>query len=81
MFGRYMDLVLCAAKKDAHYQSLLQECVQLGEAYDRICRQLSEEEKETLERYISICENMEYRKLCLALELWSLETKQENRLE
>ena len=74
-----MDLVLRAAKEDAHYQSLLRECAQLGEAYDRICQQLTEEDKEILEQYISVCENMEYRKLCLALEMWRFETEK-NRL-
>ena len=75
MFGRRMDMVLRTAKKDAHYQALLRECVQLGDAYDQSCQKLSEEEKETLERYIYVCENMEYRKLCLALSLWRTETK------
>lgn len=60
-----------AARADAHYQTLLRQCEELGEEYDRILQTLCPEDRELLDRYISICENMEYRKVCLAIEIWA----------
>lgn len=54
------------AKKDAFYCDLLSKCAALSEDYHRIQSQLSPDDRETLERYISICEELEYQRTCMA---------------
>ena len=54
------------AKADAFYCDLLSKCAALSEDYHRIQSQLSPDDRETLERYISICEELEYQRTCMA---------------
>ena len=54
------------AKMDAFYCDLLSKCAALSEDYHRIHSQLCPDDRETLERYISICEELEYQRTCMA---------------
>ena len=54
---------------DAYYQQLLSECTQLEPGYKAVLKKLDIAEQELLERYISNCENLEYRKAQLAYQL------------
>lgn len=53
-------------QNDAVFQTLLAECMTCEAAYKRICRKLSEEDRELLERYITLCEELEHRRLLVA---------------
>jgi hypothetical protein len=61
------QLLHAAAMNDPCYQSLLEECRKLELEYLRILRKLPERDRDILERYISLCEELEYRKTCLAI--------------
>ncbi len=56
-------------KQDELYQQLLLECEARAADYERIMESLSENDRERLEQYISACEEMEYRRGCLACEM------------
>ena len=58
-------LAKCAVE-DAFYCDLLSKCATLSEDYHRIQSQLSPDDRETLERYISICEELEFQRTCMA---------------
>ena len=61
---------LCqAAKFDPIYQQLLVECQAMEEEYQRIKILLSPGDLEKLERYVALCEELEYRRTCLAMSL------------
>lgn len=57
-----LSLVL---KNDAWYQQLLHDCCEAEAHYLRICACLSEADQELLERYISLCEELEHRRTYL----------------
>ena len=57
------------ARKDRHYQELLQACRKAEENYTAILRSLSPEQQEQLERYISLCEELQYRLTTLACRI------------
>lgn len=61
--------LLAATKVDMEYRRLLAECQELEDAYTQIKDNLSEEDRELLERYIALCEELEYRRTCLAMEM------------
>ena len=65
-----MMILIQAAKKDPHYQWLLRQCREMEADYSRIMDSLCPQDRERMEQYISICENMEYCKVCLAIEMW-----------
>ena len=52
---------------DKQYQALLSQCVTLEPEYQRIIDHLSPDDRAVLERYIALCEEMDYRKLCIAM--------------
>lgn len=54
---------------DPIYQQLLSDCLEAEANYLRILDMLSPEAQESIERYISFCQEMEYRKLSLLLEI------------
>lgn len=58
-----------AAMKDDHYQHMQAECSALEADYIRIMNSLSKQDQELLERYISCCEQMEFRRTCLAYHM------------
>ena len=55
------------AQADAWYQQLLGQCEEAEERYQQIMETLSAEDKESVERYIALCEELEYRRTCLAV--------------
>ena len=65
-----MELLMQVVRIDPPYQDLYQQNLALEEDFLRIMASLSEADRDLLERYISVCENMEYRKTCLAIALW-----------
>lgn len=56
-------------RQDEFYQQLLAECDARTPDYLRILRSLSEADQELLDTYISVCENLEYRRTCLAASM------------
>lgn len=54
------------AQADEWYQQLLRECETAEERYHQILQKLSDADREAMERYIALCEEMEYRRTCLA---------------
>ena len=56
-------------KSDSVYQELLQQCSLAEKQYCEIISSLSPKDREALERYISLCEELDFRKTTLALEL------------
>ena len=57
---------------DDFYQELRSECSAQEKSYQEILDQLNDAQQEQLERYISCCEDMEYRKAQLAYQLGKL---------
>ena len=58
-----------AIKKDAQHIKLLAACEQLEPEYERIAGSIPERDREILEKYISLCEELEYRRTCIALNM------------
>lgn len=54
---------------DSEYQTLLNQCLDIEPAYLRIRNSLLPEDQQILERYQSLCEEMDHRKLILALTI------------
>ena len=66
----YWDQILLeAARKDDHYQKLLQACREAEEDYTAIRDSLPAEQAEQLERYISLCEELQHRLTTLACQI------------
>ena len=59
-------LLLSLLKNDGTYQELLKECGELETEYLRICDTLHEKDRKLLDRYISVCEELEHQKVRLA---------------
>ena len=55
------------AQEDVWYQQLLQQCEEAEKRYQQIVDRLSDEERDSVERYIALCEELEYRRTCLAV--------------
>ena len=60
------EQIIELARRDEDYQQLLRQCKELSPAYLEILHSLSDEQQQTLEKYISCCEEMEYRLAQLA---------------
>jgi len=70
MKQEYWDqIILDAARTDEEYQSLLRRCIAAEEDYRDILESLSPARQEQLERYISLCEELEHRKTILACRI------------
>lgn len=54
-------------ERDSIYQQLLKACLQYEVEYQRICARLCQEDRLQLTRYISLCEELDHRKLQLVL--------------
>lgn len=66
----YWDQILLeAARKDDHYQKLLRACREAEEDYTAIRDSLPAEQAEQLERYISLCEELQHRLTTLACQI------------
>jgi len=55
--------------KDSVYQDLLRQCQLIEPEFIRIQRSLSEDDRAIVDYYISLCEELDHRKLSLALTL------------
>lgn len=53
-------------KTDREYQTLLWQCRMLEPEYQRIMASLPEQDRALLDRYITLCEELEYRGAFLA---------------
>lgn len=56
---------------DNEYQQLLQECKVLENEYIRIVGCLTEQDRDVLDRYIAVCEELEFRRCTLAAQIKS----------
>ena len=63
------QILLEAARKDEAYQSLLAECRTTEKEYEQILQSLSPENQEKLDRYITLCEELEHRMTILACNI------------
>ena len=55
------------ANADPIYLELRKECIALEEDFCRIRSRLSETDQDLLDRYIALCEELEYQRTCFAL--------------
>ena len=55
------------ANADPIYLELQKECIALEEDFCRIRSGLSETDQNLLDRYIALCEELEYQRTCFAL--------------
>lgn len=70
MVQDYLEQILLdAVRQDACYQDLLSKCREAEKEYRDILSRLPQADRERLERYISLCEELQYRQTVLALEL------------
>ena len=58
-----------AAGKDIIYLQLLRECEELEAAFGRVMEGMNDEDRDILNRYISLCEELEYRRTALAMNM------------
>lgn len=66
----YYDQILREqARKDDHYQALLRDYRAAETDYCRILQSLSAQDRELLERYISLGEELQYRMTVLACQI------------
>lgn len=63
------QILLEAARKDQEYQCLLAQCRKAEKDYERILQSLSPDDQEQLDRYITLCEELEHRLTLLACEI------------
>lgn len=61
--------LISRTRTDAEFQTLLQQCAALESEFLRIRNSLPEDSQGILDEYICLCEELEYRRTCLALEL------------
>lgn len=54
---------------DQHYQVLLKNCLNTESDYLRIINSLSSEDRDIIEHYLTACEELDHRRLTLALEM------------
>lgn len=55
------ERIAVLVQTDAEYHKLLSECKQLEPEYLRIVASLPEKDRALLDRYITLCEELEYR--------------------
>lgn len=55
-------------QKDVEYNQLLLLCTEVESAYLRILGSMDGHDREIIEKYISLCEELEYRRTCLACQ-------------
>lgn len=61
------SLLLKRLEQDTLYQNLLKDCLSLEPEYLRIRDALPLEDQQILEHYLSLCEEMDHRRLYIAL--------------
>lgn len=70
MKQEWQNAVHILTEQDAVYQALTEQLIATETAYRHILQTLSQEDQEKVERYIALCEELDYRELCLAAELF-----------
>lgn len=55
------------AQTDAWYQQLLGKCAAAEVSYQHVLEKLSSADRDAVETYIALCEELEYRRTCLAV--------------
>ena len=55
------------AQADEWYQQLLGKCEAAEALYQQILQQLPSAHRDAIEAYIALCEELEYRRTCLAV--------------
>ena len=60
--------LLSILEKDPTYQQLLKECSAAEPAYLEALSKLPSNDREAIERYVSLCEEMDHRALILAMQ-------------
>lgn len=63
----------CLTKTDTHYQQLLNTLQIAAAQYGSILKSLPTDTQMQLENYISLCEELEYRRTCLAYCLGTID--------
>ena len=58
-----------AAGQDLTYQQLLTACREFEPKYEQIRAKLSKDDREQLDQYIALCEELDHRRIWLALHL------------
>jgi len=69
MTGTQEQQLILLTSCDEIYQWLLTECQKREEDYLRIKSSLPTSDQESLNRYIALCEELEYRRTCLAFDI------------
>ena len=64
--------LIAAVRMDRDYQELLEQCRSLEEGYCRIMNGLSDSDRTLLDKYIAVCEDMQYRMTQLAYRMGQL---------
>lgn len=55
------------AQADEWYQQLLAKCKNAEARYQQILKRLPSADRDIIETYIALCEELEYRRTCLAI--------------
>ena len=63
------EKLLELTSQDTIYQEYLKELEHMEELFAKLRGRLSPYDQEILDRYIALCEELEYRRTCLATEL------------
>ena len=66
---RVDEKVTAKAGNDSEHEELLRQCVEKEAEYQKIMCKLSLAEREQVDNYIAVCEELEYRRTQLAYEL------------
>ena len=69
MISVYENTLIEQTKSDPIYQDLLNQCRLAEESYCALLASLDNNTRDTLEHYISLCEELEHRRTYLALEM------------
>jgi len=69
MLSTKEEKLLEQMKTDVIYQELLNQCLEAETRYQRLLTKLNANDQNDLEHYIALCEELEYRRASLALEL------------
>ena len=60
------DAINSAAGEDAYYQETLRECREAEAKYLEVVGRLTPEEREVIDDYVTVCENLEFQRARIA---------------
>ena len=81
MEDRWMEELDQICRKDAWYQLWLARVEELEMSYEQVRGILDKTQKESLDRYIMACEELDHARIALAYQLGRVHGKQELRIE